>query len=144
MRLNNLKPADGARRKAVRAGRGYGSNRGSTGGRGDKGQKSRSGGYHKVGFEGGQMPLQRRVPKRGFRSLGRNRVAEVRLHELSMVADGNVDLAALKAAGVVNRNALRAKVIASGKINTAVTLRGVRATAGARAAIEQAGGRVED
>ena len=144
MRLNNLKPADGSRRKAVRAGRGYGSNRGSTGGRGDKGQKSRSGGYHKVGFEGGQMPLQRRVPKRGFRSLGRNRVAEVRLHELSMVADGNIDLAALKAVGVVNRNALRAKVIASGKIKTAVTLRGVRVTSGARIAIEQAGGRVED
>ena len=144
MKLNTIQPNKGSKTEKSRKGKGHASGLGKTSGRGHKGQKSRSGGFHKVGFEGGQMPLQRRVPKRGFRSLGRNRVAEVRLHELSMVADGNVDLAALKAAGVVNRNALRAKVIASGKINTAVTLRGVRATAGARAAIEQAGGRVED
>lgn len=144
MRLNELKPPVGSRTKAVRAGRGYGSKRGSTAGRGDKGQKSRSGGYHKVGFEGGQMPLQRRVPKRGFRSLIRSRSAEVRLHELLMVTDGAVDLAALKAVGVINRNALKAKVIASGKIDKPVTLRGLKVTAGARAAIEQAGGSVED
>ena len=147
MRLNDLKPAAGSRGVPQRVGRGYGSNRGSTAGRGDKGQKSRSGGYHKVGFEGGQMPLQRRLPKRGFRSVHRGRGAEVRLHELTLVAGGaggEVDLAALKAAGVVNRHALRAKVIASGKIDTPVTLRGVGTTAGARKAIEQAGGRVED
>ena len=144
MRLNGLKPGAGSRFEPQRVGRGYGSSRGSTAGRGDKGQKSRSGGYHKVGFEGGQMPLQRRLPKRGFRSINRRRVAEVRLHELTRIAEGEVDLAALKAAGVVNRNALRAKVIASGKINRAVTLRGIGTTAGARDAIEQAGGRVED
>jgi large subunit ribosomal protein L15 len=144
MRLNDLKPADGAKFSRQRVGRGYGSSRGSTAGRGNKGQKSRSGGYHKVGFEGGQMPLQRRLPKRGFRSMNRGRVAEVRLHELTRVTEGDVDLAALKAAGVVNRNALRAKVIASGKIDRPVTLRGVGTTAGAREAIERAGGRVED
>jgi large subunit ribosomal protein L15 len=107
------------------------------------GQKARSGGYHKVGFEGGQMPLQRRLPKRGFRSLTRRRVAEVRLHELSLIESGDIDLTALKVAGVVNRNAIRAKVIASGKIERAVVLRGVGVTRGARVAIEQAGGRVE-
>ena len=144
MRLNNLKPTAGSRFAQRRVGRGYGSNRGSTAGRGDKGQKSRSGGYHKVGFEGGQMPLQRRLPKRGFRSTSRGRVTEVRLHELTRVAQGEVDLAALKAAGVVDRNTIRAKVIASGKIDKPVTLRGVGTTAGARKAIEQAGGRVED
>ena len=144
MRLNDLKPASGSRSTTQRVGRGYGSGRGSTSGRGDKGQKSRSGGYHKVGFEGGQLPLQRRVPKRGFRSMSRSRVAEVRLHELTKLTADEVDLNALKAAGVVNRNAMRAKVIASGKIDRPVTLRGVRASAGAREAIEQAGGRVED
>jgi len=144
MRLNDLRPAVGSRPTTQRVGRGYGSTRGSTAGRGDKGQKSRSGGYHKVGFEGGQMPLQRRVPKRGFRSMSRNRVAEVRLHELMQIEKGDIDLASLKAAGVINRNAVRAKVIATGKIDKAVTLRGVSATAGAREAIEQAGGRVED
>ena len=143
MRLNELKPAAGSRTEQRRVGRGYGSGRGSTAGRGDKGQKSRSGGYHKVGFEGGQMPLQRRVPKRGFRSLTRRRIAEVRLHELMLVQESEVDLAALKAAGVVNRNVLRAKVIASGKIDRAVTLRGIGATVGARHAIEKAGGTVE-
>lgn len=143
MRLNGLKPASGSRTERRRAGRGYGSGRGSTAGRGDKGQKSRSGGYHKVGFEGGQMPLQRRLPKRGFRSLTRRRIAEVRLHELMLVQEGEVDLAALKAAGVVNHNVRRAKVIASGKIDRPVTLRGIGATAGARQAIEQAGGTVE-
>ena len=143
MRLNELKPSAGSRTEQRRVGRGYGSGRGSTAGRGDKGQKSRSGGYHKVGFEGGQMPWQRRLPKRGFRSLTRRRIAEVRLHELMLVPESEVDRAALKAAGVVNRNVLRAKVIASGKIERAVTLRGISATAGARQAIEQAGGKVE-
>ena len=144
MKLNTIKPAEGSTRDARRVGRGNGSGFGKTAGRGIKGQKSRTGGFHKVGFEGGQMPLQRRVPKRGFRSLIRSRSAEVRLHELLKVTDGAVDLAALKAAGVINRNTLKAKVIASGKIDKPVTLRGLKVTAGARAAIEQAGGSVED
>ena len=143
MRLNDLKPADGSRPKRTRRGRGPGSGSGKTGRRGFKGQKSRSGGSIKVGFEGGQMPLQRRVPKRGFRSLTRRRVAEVRLHELGQLENSDVDLSALKAAGIVNRNTIRAKVIASGKIERVVVLRGISATKGAREAIEQAGGRVE-
>lgn len=142
MRLNELKPAEGSRPNAKRVGRGAGSGLGKTAGRGVKGQKSRAGGFHKVGFEGGQMPIQRRLPKRGFRSLVRPRVAEVRLHELQRV-DGEIDLAALKAAGVIRRDALRAKVIASGTIERPVVLRGIGVTRGARAAIEQAGGKVE-
>ena len=142
MRLNELKPAEGSRPNAKRVGRGAGSGLGKTAGRGVKGQKSRAGGFHKVGFEGGQMPIQRRLPKRGFRSLVRPRVAEVRLHELQLV-DGEIDLAALKAAGVIRHDALRAKVIASGTIERAVVLRGISVTRGARAAIEQAGGKVE-
>ncbi|NBT29104.1 MAG: 50S ribosomal protein L15 [Gammaproteobacteria bacterium] len=142
MRLNELKPAEGSRPNAKRVGRGAGSGLGKTAGRGVKGQKSRAGGFHKVGFEGGQMPIQRRLPKRGFRSLVRPRVAEVRLHELQLV-DGEIDLAALKAAGVIRHDALRAKVIASGTIERAVVLRGIGVTRGARAAIEQAGGKVE-
>lgn len=144
MRLNTLKPAAGSNPDGKRVGRGIGSGLGKTAGRGAKGQKSRSGGYHKVGFEGGQMPLQRRLPKRGFRSFSRKRVAEIRLHELSCVDGAEVDLAALKGAGVVPKNTLRAKVIRSGKIDRAVTLRGISATKGAREAIEQAGGRIED
>lgn len=143
MRLNDLKPETGSRPERKRVGRGPGSGLGTTAGRGVKGQKSRSGGSLKRGFEGGQMPLQRRLPKRGFRSLTRRRVAEVRLHELKLIESGEIDLASLKAAGVVNRNALRAKVIASGKIDRAVVVRGVSTSAGARVAIEQAGGRVE-
>ena len=143
MRLNDLKPETGSRLERKRVGRGPGSGLGRTAGRGFKGQKSRSGGSLNRGFEGGQMPLQRRLPKRGFRSLSRRRVAEVRLHELKLIESGEVDLASLKAAGVVNRNALRAKVIASGTIDRAVILRGVSTTVGARVAIEQAGGRVE-
>jgi|TARA_B100000959_G_scaffold134136_1_gene140596 large subunit ribosomal protein L15 len=108
-----------------------------------KGQKSRSGGYHKIGFEGGQMPLQRRLPKRGFRSLVRRRVAEVRLHELQQVEAGDIDLTALKTAGIVRHDAIRAKVIASGSIERAVVLRGIGVTRGAKEAIEQAGGKVE-
>jgi large subunit ribosomal protein L15 len=144
MRLNTLKPAPGSRQVRKRVGRGIGSGLGKTAGRGHKGQHARSGGYHKVGFEGGQMPLQRRLPKIGFTSLTGHRSAEVRLHELAKVHADVVDLAALKAAGIVPKRALRAKVIASGELAGPVTLRGVGATAGARKAIEAAGGRIED
>ena len=143
MRLNELSPEVGSRSERKRVGRGPGSGLGRTAGRGFNGQKSRSGGSLPPGFEGGQMPLQRRVPKRGFRSLSRKRVAEVRLHELMRIESGEIDLASLKAAGVINHNAIRAKVIASGTIDKAVVLRGVGTTAGARVAIEKAGGRVE-
>ena len=143
MRLNELSPEVGSRSERKRVGRGPGSGLGRTAGRGFNGQKSRSGGSLPPGFEGGQMPLQRRVPKRGFRSLSRRRVAEVRLHELMRIESGEIDLASLKAAGVINHNAIRAKVIASGTFDKAVGLRGVSTTAGARVAIEKAGGRVE-
>ena len=143
MRLNDLKPAVGAKRPRRRVGRGIGSGLGKTAGRGHKGQKARSGGYHKVGFEGGQMPLQRRLPKRGFTSPTEKAVAEVRLSEIDKLCVDKVDLAALKEAGVVPRRALGAKVILSGKINRAVKLQGVKVSKGARAAIEAAGGSVE-
>ena len=143
MYLNSLHPAEGAKKARKRVGRGAGSGLGKTGGRGQKGQKSRSGGYHKVGFEGGQMPLQRRLPKRGFRSLTRRKVAEVRLHELNKLEASEVDLNVLKNSGVVSRDTLRAKVILSGNIDRAVSLKGVSVTKGAKAAIEQAGGSVE-
>ena len=143
MRLNSLRPAPGSRRDAERVGRGAGSGMGKTARRGHKGQKSRSGGFHKTGFEGGQMPLQRRVPKVGFRSRKGQYVAEVRLPELAGVEGDVVSLETLQAAGIVPRNTRSAKVIASGEIGRAVTLQGVRATAGARAAIEKAGGKVE-
>lgn len=144
MRLNTLKPAEGAVQTKKRVGRGIGSGLGKTGGRGHKGQKSRSGGFHKVGFEGGQMPLQRRLPKVGFTSRAAASTAEVRLHELAKV-DGDVaDLLTLKAAKVIGHAAKRAKVVASGKIDRAVTVRGLRVTKGAKAAIEAAGGKVED
>jgi large subunit ribosomal protein L15 len=144
MRLNTLKPAAGAKKSAKRVGRGIGSGLGKTGGRGHKGQKSRSGGFHKVGFEGGQMPLQRRLPKVGFSSRVGRHVAEVRLNELAKVEGDVIDLLALKAAKVVNNDIKRAKVIASGTIESAVTVRGLGVTKGARAAIEAAGGKVED
>ncbi|EHQ53613.1 MULTISPECIES: 50S ribosomal protein L15 [Ectothiorhodospira] len=143
MRLNNLSPAPGSRPDAKRLGRGIGSGLGKTGGRGHKGQKSRAGGYHKVGFEGGQMPLQRRLPKVGFRSRTSAGNAEVRLHELAGL-EGVIDLAALKAAGIVPEQTVKAKVIASGSIDKAVSLKGVAVTKGARAAIEAAGGQIED
>ena len=144
MRLNTLKPAAGAKTARKRVGRGRGSGTGGTAGRGTKGQKSRSGGYHKVGFEGGQMPLQRRLPKRGFRSKVNKHTAEIRLNELAKV-DGDVaDLESLKKAGVIGRHITRAKAILSGEITRAVTLRGVAATKGARQAIEKAGGVVEE
>lgn len=143
MRLNTLSPADGAKKSAKRVGRGIGSGLGKTGGRGHKGQKSRSGGFHKVGFEGGQMPLQRRLPKVGFSSRVGRFIEEVRLHELAMV-DGDVaDLVALKAANVIRQETKRVKVIASGSIEKAVTVRGLGVTKGAKAAIEAAGGKVE-
>lgn len=141
MKLNELHPAEGARRARKRVGRGPGSGLGKTAGRGHKGQKSRNGGYHKVGFEGGQMPLQRRVPKRGFSSRV-NGTAEVRLESLNKFS-GEVDLAALKAAGLVARGATRAKVIAKGELSQAITLKGVTASAGAAKAIETAGGSIE-
>ncbi len=143
MRMNELLPTPGSRSKARRVGRGIGSGLGKTAGRGHKGQKSRSGGFHKVGFEGGQMPLQRRLPKVGFRSRTRLRTAEVRLHEIALV-EGEVTLEALKAAGLVPAGAERAKVFVSGKLDKPCVLRGVAVTAGARAAIETAGGRVEE
>ncbi len=142
MRLNTIKPAEGSRPEPKRVGRGAGSGLGKTAGRGHKGQKSRSGGFHKVGFEGGQMPLQRRVPKFGFTSRKGLFVAEVRLSELARVEGDTVDLEALKKAGVVRKNMREAKIIASGAVDRALTISGVRVTKGARAAIEAAGGRV--
>jgi len=143
MRLNTLSPADGAKKSAKRVGRGIGSGLGKTAGRGHKGQKSRSGGFHKVGFEGGQMPLQRRLPKVGFSSRVGRFVEEVRLHELAIVDGDVVDLVALKAANVIRQETKRVKVIASGTIEKAVTVRGLGVTKGAKAAIEAAGGKVE-
>ena len=143
MKLNALKPAPGANRARRRVGRGIGSGLGKTAGRGHKGQWARSGGYHKIGFEGGQMPLQRRLPKRGFVSPMRNDVAEVRLSELERVKADTVDLAALKAAGVVPQIAKKAKVILTGKIARKVAVVGLGVSKGAKAAIEFAGGSVE-
>ena len=142
MKLNTLSPAEGSKHPAKRVGRGIGSGLGKTAGRGHKGQKSRSGGFHKVGFEGGQMPLQRRLPKRGFKSLAAGTVGEVRLSDLQKMTGDDIDLLALKAAGVVSKLALSAKVILSGSLERKVNLRGIGATKGARAAIEAAGGTV--
>jgi large subunit ribosomal protein L15 len=144
MKLNSIKPAPGARQSKKRLGRGIGSGLGKTSGRGHKGQHARKGGYHKVGFEGGQMPLQRRLPKFGFSSLTAASVDEIRLHELAKVNAPVIDLAALKAAHLVRHDIARVKVICSGKIEKAVTIKGLGVTKGARAAIEAAGGRVED
>ncbi len=142
MRLNTLKPAPGSRPDQQRVGRGIGSGLGKTAGRGHKGQHARAGGYHKVGFEGGQMPLQRRLPKRGFRSMTAKDTAEVRLHELGKVGTEIIDLAALKAANIVPVFAQQAKVILSGKLDQPVTLRGLALTQGARAAVLAAGGTI--
>ena len=142
MRLNTIKPAEGSKKARRRVGRGIGSGLGKTAGRGHKGQKSRSGGFHKVGFEGGQMPLQRRLPKRGFVSPTRNDTAEVRLSDLAKLPLAEVDLLALKAAGIVPGIAKTAKVIKSGELTKAVKLTGIAATKGAKAAIEAAGGSV--
>jgi large subunit ribosomal protein L15 len=142
MKLNSLKPAEGSKHAKKRVGRGIGSGLGKTAGRGHKGQKSRSGGFHKVGFEGGQMPLQRRLPKRGFKSPMAGRTAEVRLSDLERIEASEVDLLVLKQAGVVPQLALAAKVILSGNLTRKVSLKGIGATKGARAAVEAAGGSV--
>jgi large subunit ribosomal protein L15 len=143
MRLNELKPAPGAKKDRHRVGRGVGSGWGKTAGRGHKGQKARSGGFHKLGFEGGQMPLHRRLPKRGFNSPTRDDIAEVRLSELEALS-GEVTLAALQEAGIVSRKVLGAKIILAGKLTKKLSVKGdVRASKGARAAIEAAGGSVE-
>lgn len=142
MRLNTLKPASGSRPDKQRVGRGIGSGLGKTSGRGHKGQHARAGGYHKVGFEGGQMPLQRRLPKRGFRSMTAHDTAEVRLGALAKIQADVIDLAALKAANLAPTFAKRAKVIVSGKLVQPLTLRGLALTAGARAAVLAAGGTI--
>ena len=144
MLLNTIKPAEGATHYARRVGRGIGSGLGKTCGRGHKGQKSRAGGFHKVGFEGGQMPLQRRLPKRGFKSMTAAFNAEVRLSDLAHVAVDEIDVLVLKQAGLVPANAQNVKVIASGSIDKAVTLNGIKATKGAKEAIEAAGGKVAE
>lgn len=143
MELNTIKPAAGAKKPRRRVGRGIGSGLGKTAGRGHKGQKSRAGGFHKVGFEGGQMPLQRRLPKRGFKSTTAALRAEVTLADLERLAIDEVDLLALKRSGLVGQRVRQAKVIKAGEIARRVVLRGIAATAGARAAIEAAGGSVE-
>jgi len=144
MRLNQIKPGEGSKHAKRRVGRGIGSGLGKTAGRGHKGQKSRSGGFHKVGFEGGQMPLQRRLPKRGFVSLTRDDTAQVRLSDLQKMPVDVIDLLALKQAGVVSATALGAKVILSGEITRAVKLQGLQLTKGARAAVEAAGGSIAE
>jgi len=144
MQLNTIKPGEGSKKNRRRVGRGIGSGLGKTCGRGHKGQKSRSGGFHKVGFEGGQMPLQRRLPKRGFNSLTRARNYEIRLTDLERMPLDEIDLLALQAAGIVPGDALSAKVILAGEISRKVTLKGVGATKGAKAAIEAAGGSVAE
>jgi len=143
MRLNDIKPAEGSRKAPKRLGRGHSAGQGKTSGRGVKGQHARSGGYHKVGFEGGQMPLQRRLPKVGFASPRIRYTDELRLGELAKF-DGEVDLLALKAAGLVGQEVKRVKIIASGTIDKAVTVKGLAVTKGARAAIEAAGGKIEE
>ena len=147
MRLNNLKPAEGSKHAPKRVGRGTGSGSGKTAGRGHKGQKSRSGGFHKVGFEGGQMPLQRRLPKRGFKSLSAGDMAEIRLSDLERLTvtqlGDSVDLLTLKAVGLAHQLAKGAKVMLSGTLSKKVHLKGIGATKGAKAAIEAAGGTVE-
>lgn len=144
MRLNSIKPASGSKRAAKRVGRGIGSGHGKTAGRGHKGQKSRSGGYHKVGFEGGQMPLQRRLPKVGFRSYLARITDEIRLDELDRADAETIDLNTLRKAGLISRKIKRVKIIASGTISRAVTVKGLRATKAARAAIEAAGGKFSE
>jgi len=143
MKLNDLSPSEGSKKDRKRVGRGIGSGLGKTAGRGHKGQKSRAGGFHKVGFEGGQMPLQRRLPKRGFRSRGARYNAEVALYELQVMKADVVDLDVLKAENVVNQATRKVKVINTGELKRAVTIRGLGVTKGAAAAIEAAGGKVE-
>ena len=142
MYLNTLKPDAGAKHAKKRVGRGIGSGLGKTCGRGHKGQKARAGGYHKIGFEGGQMPLQRRLPKSGFTSRIGRKTDEIRLHELHNIAGNEVTIEALRAANLINCSTVRVKIIASGELKKAVTVRGIKVTAGAKAAIEAAGGTV--
>ena len=144
MFLNSIQPAEGATYARRRVGRGIGSGLGKTGGRGHKGQKSRSGGFHKVGFEGGQMPLQRRLPKRGFKSLTAAANVEIRLSELNLLAVNEIDVLVLKQAGLVPATVSNVKVIASGELSKAIVLKGIKATKGAKVAIETAGGKVEE
>jgi large subunit ribosomal protein L15 len=144
MELNSIKPADGAKKNKRRVGRGIGSGLGKTAGRGHKGQKSRAGGFHKVGFEGGQMPMHRRLPKRGFVSLTKGDTAHVRLYELAAVGVDEIDLLVLKQAGIVSGAAKAAKIYLAGEIGKAVKLSGIAVTKGARAAIEAAGGTIAD
>jgi len=143
MKLNTISPAEGSKRNRKRVGRGIGSTDGKTAGRGHKGQKARSGGFHKVGFEGGQMPLQRRLPKRGFASKTQRYNAEVRLYHLAVMDADVIDIETLKSVGIVKHDAKKVKVINTGEINRAVTLKGLAVTKGAQAAIEAAGGKVE-
>jgi large subunit ribosomal protein L15 len=143
MKLNDLKPADGSKKDRHRVGRGVGSGWGKTAGRGHKGQRARSGGFHKVGFEGGQMPLHRRLPKRGFTTMTRNDIAEVRTSELQRMKASEIDLAALKAEGIVSHKALGAKVILSGELTRKVALKEIGVSKGARALIEKVGGSVQ-
>ena len=144
MRVNTIKPANGSRHAAKRVGRGIGSGLGKTCGRGHKGQKSRAGGYHKVGFEGGQMPIQRRLPKVGFRSRKSLTTAEIRLSELNAVEGDTVDMLSLRAANLITETVNTVKIFQSGEVKKAVTVKGLRVSKGARAAIEAAGGKVED
>ncbi|MGR9105532.1 MAG: 50S ribosomal protein L15 [Gammaproteobacteria bacterium] len=144
MHLNTLAPAAGSKKQAKRAGRGIGSTLGKTGGRGHKGQKARAGGFHKVGFEGGQMPLQRRLPKVGFTSRTKKFTAQVRLHELMKLEVSEVDLNALKSASLIPAFARKAKIIDSGAIDRPVTVKGLAVTKGARSAIEARGGKIEE
>ena len=143
MKLNTLNPAAGAKKARKRVGRGIGSGLGKTAGRGHKGQTSRAGGFHKVGFEGGQMPLQRRLPKRGFASLTERHTSEIRLYQIQVMKADVIDLQALRAEGVVGKSIRRVKIINTGSLERAVTIRGLGVTRGARAAIEAAGGKVE-
>lgn len=144
MELNTIKPADGAKKEKRRIGRGIGSGFGKTGGRGHKGQKSRAGGFHKVGFEGGQMPMHRRLPKRGFVSLTKADTARVRLSDIALVGADEIDLLVLKQAGIVGGAAKAARVYLAGEITKPVKLRGIAVTKGARAAIEAAGGSIDE
>ena len=144
MRLNTIKPAQGSKRNARRVGRGIGSGFGKTAGRGHKGQHSRAGGFHKVGFEGGQMPIQRRLPKRGFRSLSKPYNATIRTSELNKLDTGKVDLLTLKSANLIPEISLNVKVYLSGDVNKKFTLEGIAFTSGAKKAIEKAGGKVQE
>jgi large subunit ribosomal protein L15 len=143
MKLNTLSPAAGSKKSRKRVGRGIGSTDGKTAGRGHKGQKARSGGFHKVGFEGGQMPLQRRLPKRGFASLTKRYTAEIRLYQIQVLSAETIDLATLKSEGLVGHAIRKVKIINTGTLDRAVTIQGLGVTKGAQAAIEAAGGKVE-